>query len=107
MRTHQDIDARSLAMHILIADKIRHDPSLLSRVKATLQRWRGLVSGSSLPYLEEWDAILDQGVEATLATAEDPSEHATSLRQASPFTGILSEEERLDFLRTWRMTHDA
>lgn len=55
MRTHQEIDARSLAMHRLVADKIRRDPSRFDRAKATLARWRITVCVSSQPYLAEWE----------------------------------------------------
>ncbi len=33
MRTHQEIDARSLAMHRLVAERIRRDPALIARAK--------------------------------------------------------------------------
>ncbi len=34
MRAHQEIDQRGLAMHRLIADKIRQDPALFERARA-------------------------------------------------------------------------
>ena len=36
MRTHQELDDRSLALHRLIADKVRHDPALFDKARATL-----------------------------------------------------------------------
>lgn len=44
MRTHQEIDARSLAMHRLVVEKIRRDPALLARAESTLSRWRKTVA---------------------------------------------------------------
>lgn len=101
MRTHQELDARSLALHCLIAEKIRQDPTLFDRAKATLARWRTTVCEGSQPYLEEWENLMNQGIEACLAVAVEDSERAAALRQSSPFCGILSEQERLAFLKAW------
>ena len=108
MRSHQEIDARSLELHRLIAAKVRRDPALLDRVRRTLERWRDPGSPSrSEPYLAEWDRLLAQGLEQVLATAVEESERAAALRQCSPFTGILSSAERFAFLKTWTATHAA
>lgn len=37
---HRLLDARSLAMHALIAEKIRSDPRLIGLARANLDRWR-------------------------------------------------------------------
>jgi hypothetical protein len=102
MRIHQDIDARSLAMHRLVVAKLRQDPPRLDQVRATLARWRQSASPSTQPYLQEWEQLLQQGLEACLAMAVDDSEHATALRQSSPFTRVLSHAERFRFLKDWR-----
>lgn len=107
MRTHPQLDARSLAMHRLVADRIRRDPALLAHVRQTLARWRGSVSVNTLPYLDEWERIVAQGVDACLAVALEESERATALRQSSPFTGILTHQERFAFLKEWRERHEA
>lgn len=103
MRTHQELDARSLALHRLIAEKIRRDPALFNRVKATLTRWQAIVSADAQPYLVEWAQLVDAGMDACLAVATEDSEHATDLRQCSPFCGVLTEPERLAFLRSWKV----
>lgn len=102
MKTHQDIDRRSLALHRLVADKLRHDPDLFDKVKQTLGRWRVTVCASSQPYLAEWERLADQGLEVCLRMSEEDSERARALRQASPFTGVLTNKERFAFLKTWR-----
>jgi hypothetical protein len=107
MRTHQEIDARSLAMHRLVAEKLRRDPCLLDRANRTLARWRATASPSSQPYLEEWERILRGGLDATIAVLLDDSERATALRQCSPFAGVLSSRERFSFLREWKAAHAA
>lgn len=108
MRTHLEIDARSLAMHRLVAEKVRREPALLDRVRRTLARWRDPSNPTRAePYLAEWQRLLDLGLEATLATAVEDSERAAALRSCSPFTGILTPAERFDFLRAWSRSHAA
>lgn len=104
MRTHQQIDARSLALHREVATKLRRDRALFERAQATLRRWRTTVSPSSQPYLIEWERLMDQGLEATLAVALDDSEHAAALRQSSPFTAVLTPRERFAFLKAWNQS---
>lgn len=103
--SHEKIDRKNLAMHRLVAEKIRRDPRLLEQARAILSRWRETTSAASLPYLDQWSALLDQGLEAALAVATEDSERATALRQASPFPGILTNEERLKFLSDWKSEH--
>ena len=108
MRTHQEIDARSLEMHRLVAAKMRREPELLDRVRRTLARWRHPGNPSrSEPYLAEWDRLAASGLEPLLATAVEDSERATALRQCSPFAGILSPAERFAFLKAWEESHAA
>ena len=107
MRTHQEIDERSLAMHRLIAEKISQNPALFDKAKATLARWRTTVCISSQPYLLEWERLMNLGLEACLAAAIEESERATALRQSSPFAGLLTHQERFVFLKTWSHAHAA
>jgi len=98
---HQWLDQRSLALHQLIAEKIRKDPALFENVKRTLARWRTIVCANSQPYVKKWQRLVDLGMEACLAAAVEESEHAAAMRQASPFCGILSNEERWEFFLDW------
>jgi hypothetical protein len=94
---------RSLALHRLIAEKMRRNPALLDKARENLDRWAALnPRDRAAPYLAEWRAVIDQGLEATIALMIDPGEHATDLRQSAPFTGVLTEAERLAFLAEWR-----
>ena len=105
MRTHQQIDTRSRAMHALVAAKIRANPALFDHVKVTLARWRTIVSASSQPYLIEWESLVNEGLEPCLAIAVQNSQRADALRQSSPFTGILTNAERFAFLKSWKFDH--
>lgn len=107
MPSHQEIDQRSRALHCLIAEKIRQDPDLFENMKRTLAHWRKTVCTNSQPYLEEWQRLVDLGTEECLAVATEDSERANAMRQASPFCGILTNEERWEFLLEWDKNHGA
>jgi hypothetical protein len=101
MKTHQDIEARSLALHRLVADKIRRDPALFERVCATLARWRGEVASMSQPYVAAWQNAAEQGMAACLSLAVEDSPRGAEMRQSSPFVGILTPQERSAFFKEW------
>jgi hypothetical protein len=105
-RTHQQLEARSLALHRLVAEKLRREPALLEIARANLSRWRASATPNDVAYLEVWRRLVEAGVEACIAAATEDSERAAALRQASPFAGILTPAERSAFLLAWR-TSDA
>ena len=107
MKTHQEIDQRSLALHRLVAERVRSDPALFEKARKTLARWRESVCTASQPYLAEWEGLMNQGVEACLSLAVEDSQRAAALRQSSPFSGVLSNRERFAFLKQWRSDHEA
>lgn len=107
MRTHQEIDERSLALHRLVASKIRDNPQLMQNVRATLARWRTQVDSASQPYLIQWEALINQGLDSCLNACVEESQTATALRQSSPFCGVLTAKERFQFLKNWRISHEA
>jgi hypothetical protein len=99
MRTYEQLNARSRAMHVLVAAKIRANPMLFEHVKTTLARWRVIVCESSQPYLIEWEQLVNAGLEPCFAMAVEDLQRADALRQPSPFTGILTNVERFAFLK--------
>jgi hypothetical protein len=105
MPTHQELDQRSLAMHRLVAEKIRADTSLIVEAEAVLKRWYQTVSPRTFVYLDAWQRLLLSGVEPCLAVATEDSERAAALRQASPLACLLSNQERFAFLKEWRLRH--
>lgn len=105
-RTHQTLDQRSLALHRLIAEKIKRNPMLFEKVVNTLIRWKSIVAASSQPYVHEWELLVQQGMAQCLSVATEESPRATALRQSSPFCGILTNAERTQFFKTWRPVQD-
>jgi hypothetical protein len=90
---HQRIDERSLALHRAIADKLRRDPSLIEVALDNIDRW-SLQNSRSQPYWDTWRELLSGPLDVLLALLVEKSERMTALRQATPFAGILSPQER-------------
>ena len=91
---HRILDARSLAMHCIAAAKVERDRSLLRVVKKTLDNWLTRYEGEVPSALEEWRLLLGRPWAEVSAIITDPGERATRLRQSSPFSTILSPQER-------------
>ena len=93
---HSLHDAKSLALHTKIAWKISEDPSLLDKARENLARWRARYEPDRMPLaIEEWEQILTLDWQKVAAFLIAVTEDAIRLRSSSPFTGILTEEERL------------
>jgi len=91
---HRIIEARSLAMHCLIARKIESDRRLLAAARRNLEKWIAR-HGDAVPRaLEEWREILDRPWPEIAALITDADEPAVRLRQSSPFAGVLTPGER-------------
>jgi hypothetical protein len=90
---HRRIDERSLALHRAMADKLREQAELLQIARDNIARWR-VTAGRSLPYLDEWQRMLDGPLDKLLSAIESDGERMTALRQSSPFAGVLTPRER-------------
>ena len=101
LRGHARIDARSLAMHQAIADKLRAQPELVEVGRSNLQRWM-TPDNRSNPYFEEWLDILSRPLEQILALLVEESQHMTALRQIHPFAGVLTPQERWAIYREFQ-----
>lgn len=99
---HRLLDARSLAMHALIAEKIRSDPRLLEVARNNLQRWRHRWPQQPPAWFEEWLRIMSWQWPRIAALITEQSEHAIRLRQSSPFAGVLNAAERKRVYETFR-----
>lgn len=108
---HKELDRRSLELHKLYANKIRENPALLEKAKATLSRWQAIADGTgSESTIQEWYDILNLPLCEILEFITSDSERATRLRQSNPFPGLLSREERTAFRLQWktsRAQHDV
>lgn len=97
-RHHEWIDERSRALDARIAERLRGDPGLIAKGLETLDRWER--SRGPHPAFTEWrDILTSRSTDEVIALLLDDSDGAARLRQSSPFTGILSPEERLAIFR--------
>lgn len=92
---HARLDARSLALHQLVAEKIRRDASVIDIARSNIVRWH---AESGVPIESsahaEWLGLLDGPIDQLLGVLESDDQHATRLRQSTPFSGILTPAER-------------
>jgi hypothetical protein len=85
-----------------IAERLRTDPRLLGKV---CDRLRALMQDSSVSIsvrdaYREWLLFIERhSFDEVLALMVDPSEEGKRLRKATPFSGILSQEERAAITR--------
>lgn len=99
---HRILDARSLAMHCKIVQKITRDPELLDKAKANLKRWSAKSEEPRPQYLREWQEILERPWPEIAERITSMSEDATRLRSSSPFAGILTADERNQIYEAFR-----
>jgi hypothetical protein len=99
---HQRLDARSLAMHCLVARKLLANPALIAQARDTLARWRAQAAEPVPSYFLEWRRILEGSPGEIAAFLASMREDATRLRQSSPFTNLLMPEERARIFEAFR-----
>jgi hypothetical protein len=99
---HQRLDARSLAMHCLVARKLLANPALIDQARNTLARWRAQAREPVPSYFLEWGRILEGSPGEIAAFVASMREDATRLRQSSPFTNLLTPEERARIFEAFR-----
>ena len=92
---HAILEARSLAMHCLIARKITRDPRLIEVARRNLAGWRRARVAAERPrWLDEWERVLRRPWPEVAAFITSTAQHAARLRQSSPFAGVLDPTER-------------
>ena len=89
-------------MHCLIARKVLENPALISRARGTLARWRAQAAEPVPSYFFEWGRLLDGEPREIAGFLASMGEDATRLRQSSPFTGLLTPEERARVYEAFR-----
>lgn len=101
-------EIRSLWLNRAVAAAIARDPdAVLERARENLERFERIHEGTSVvSWLRRWRRILDDGPEAVMETLTSTVPEASDLRQNSPFSGVLPDQERrrvLDsFAEYWR-----
>lgn len=103
MNRQLQIDAFLLAAHRLAMQRLRAEPARLQELAATLARWRSRAGDTrSDRYWDEWQSLIEgglDGLEAVVCAADD---HAAALRNVSPIVGLITQRERGELLRASR-----
>lgn len=98
MRTHPDIDERSLQLARAIVAKLEAQgvDAGLARATEINRSWREI---SPSPLHDAWAGLLSKGWPTVRKVLLDESERGTELRQNNPFCGVLTPQERWRFFR--------
>jgi hypothetical protein len=91
-------DRRSLAIHELVAQRVRQDPAVLEVPRQRVREW-GRAGTMNPKYPQAWSDLLDGPIDRLLEVLVEPSEWATELRHVSPFAGLIDMATRE---RVWR-----
>lgn len=100
--SHRLLEARSLAMHAVIAEKIQRDPGLLKVAHDNLERWRARWDDQPPAWHRQWSDIMKRPWREIAAIMTELSEEGARLRQSSPFAGVLSQVERQRIYEAFR-----
>jgi hypothetical protein len=93
---HRLAEARSIAYHGVIGQRLVADPGVVQAARDRIAAWRDQTAVAE-PYLAAWESWLSLAPESLAAKLVETGEHANALRQVSPFAGVLSARER------WRL----
>ena len=98
--THRTNELRSIALHRLVVDRIRQDTSLLDRARERVDRW--LQDGDPVHpvWASRWHDLLALPRDEILAALVADTPEMRDLRQDSPFSGVVSQDEWWGIVRT-------
>ena len=98
-------DKRSLAFHRVIVECLRKDPiPVLNRATRNVEKLANLHPGAEALF-NQWKDWLALPLESLISNILNPLPEAREMRQVSPFSGVLSPEQRVKILRQFRKEH--
>lgn len=82
---------------------VRDPGAVLDQARANLGRFSAVHAGTMAAYwLGLWEDALDGGPDRVLSVLVSDTQEAAEMRQNSPFTGILTADERRSVLESFR-----
>lgn len=97
MDPHELAERRSLAFHRQVAALLDQDVRPLAIARARVNTW--VAANALRGYAEAWQQLLARPLPELQAALAEDSARMRALRQATPFAGALSPQERW---RIWR-----
>ncbi len=93
-------EIQSLALHVAALEAVKADAKLLNQARATLNWWiHNDPQSRSLPLWREWERIL---AKQYFRAITGRSSRSQQLRQASPLTSVVPDEQRSAILAEFR-----
>ena len=108
---HLKNNERSVWLHRAVLLKLLQDrESVVSKAIENLKAMRP-IHPNSAPYFDQWETLLHGSLVPLVGAMTSLEEEFVALRQCSPFSGILSTEERDEVLTKfeayWRANYDV
>lgn len=94
MNLQERSDKRSLALHRAIVKRLRETPELWAIPLQNIERWTDKDGGIPMSFKIWKDMLETTPQEDIIKLLLSRSQRATQLRSSSPFTGIISKEQR-------------
>jgi transcriptional regulator with XRE-family HTH domain len=103
-------EAVSLALGRLTAAWLLREPDQIlakARRRVADSLARGNLGSGGRKWSQEWYDLLGGPLQGVVAALIDPGERGYELRQSTPFTGVIPEDERLEAVRKASRAHRA
>jgi len=96
--THRVAEERSIALHREVARRILAQPELLDQARGRVEGWSRECSVAA-HWVKAWSVLLSHSLDEVIAAITDSGETGRSLRQTSPFAGVIDSKTRWEILR--------
>lgn len=96
--------SKSLWLHRAVLGHLMLDPKgVMDQARDRLDRWSDVhrLDGKSVGYFNAWREVLDSGIDRVIDVLTSTDELSCELRQNTPFTSVLSQDERLQVLENF------
>lgn len=98
-RTHRTAELRSIALHEIVARRVREDPAVLDVARSRVAGWIAEGGPVDERYARRWRDLLGRTEDEILAALPADTEEMRDLRQCSPFAGVVTSAERWRVMR--------
>jgi len=107
-------EEKSLWLHRALLGHLMLEPgTVLEAARTNIRNWKSRQRTDSMAtrYLEQWEQVIDGGIDGIVAVLTGLDRTSIELRQNSPFAGTLTDMERKQALRSfhqhWNREHGA
>lgn len=97
-------EERSLWLHEVVLGQLLMEPQKVMKIaRRNLRNWQAVhrSEGMSAWYLNQWEHVFAQGIDEIRRTLVGKDRHSVELRQNSPFSGVLTDSQRMKVLRSF------